>query len=798
MKLHLLAGTLALGLSVSITGTLRADVSAEQVRNSIDLGVKYLKSRQTANGSWTDYGPFHGGITSLCTLALLSSGVDPSDDSVQRALHYLRSVRPDKTYAVALQTMVFARAEPERDLSLIRRNVKWLEDTQVRGGSGHSGGVWSYGGSFRVGNGDNSNSQFALLALYEAELAGVSASSQTWRLAKAYWERCQNPDGSWGYMQQGGGSGAGTGSMTCAGITSLVIASDRVQANDARVVGNRIECCVPHDDKDADRVERGLRWLGQHYSVTHNPGAGANLLYYLYGLERVGRYTAKRFLPLPRRAGQPERADWYREGAECLVRRQDNIAGLWIGVGGGENVDIVGTSFAILFLSKGRWPVLIAKLQHSPGNDWNSHRNDLGNLTHYVERRWKRDLTWQVMDLRLATVEDLGQAPVAYLCGSQDPVPEGADIRKQLAQKLRDYVDRGGFLFAEAYGDGKSFNAGFRELMTLAFPEPEYRLHLLEPEHPIWQAEEKIDPNQLRPMWGIDFGCRTSVVYVPAEEPRASLSCLWELSRPGREEKYNHVVQAKIDAGLSLGINVLAYATNRELRPNDVQPRLTPAQQAGDRAERGRLYVATLRHPGGCNAAPRAIANLMDSAARELKIRAQVRSDLLSITDDALFDYHLVFMHGRTAFHLTDAERQRLRQYVERGGILLADSICASRAFTESFRREMETIFPKQKLERIPVTDPLLTKTYGGFDLKTVSRRDPAKPPAGGGPLEATIHKVPPDLEGIKFGDRWGVIFSQYDLSCALERHDSLECRGYVRQDAARIGLNVILYSLQQ
>ena len=191
-------------------------------------------------------------------------------------------------------------------------------------------------------------------------------------------------------------------------------------------------------------------------------------------------------------------------------------------------------------------------------------------------------------------------------------------------------------------------------------------------------------------------------------------------------------------------------------------------------------------------------SNLMDAAARELKIRTHVREEPLDITDDALFDYHLVFMHGRTAFHLTDAERQRLRQYLERGGMLLADSICASRAFSESFRREMAAIFPDHKLERIPVDDPLLSTTYGGFDLRTVSRRDPAGGRAGGEPLEATVHKVPPDLEGIKFGDRWGVVFSPYDLSCALEKHDSLECRGYTREDAARIGLNVVLYSLQQ
>jgi hypothetical protein len=63
--------------------------------------------------------------------------------------------------------------------------------------------------------------------------------------------------------------------------------------------------------------------------------------------------------------------------------------------------------------------------------------------------------------------------------------------------------------------------------------------------------------------------------------------------------------------------------------------------------------------------------------------------------------------------------------------------------------------------------------------------------------LNVAVRRVPPELEGIRMDDRYGVIFSQFDLSCALEKHDSLECRGYTREDAARIGLNVLLYALQ-
>jgi hypothetical protein len=793
MKRRFAAVALVAGLFGSVVGAPRAEVTPEQVGNSIDRGVRFLLGQQNQDGSWSDQGILNqpGGVTALCTLALLNSGVEPSHPQMQKALEYLRKIPPERTYVVSLQTMVFAQAEPDRDRLLIGRNVRWLEGKQIS--DEQNKGAWSYPG---LGSGDNSNSQFALLALHEAERVGVTAGDRTWRLAKTYWENCQNPDGSWGYNRQ---IPIGSGSMTCAGITSLVIAADRVQASDARVIGDRIECCAGREPGDDNRIQRALIWLGQHYSVSHNPNSGAWLLYYLYGLERAGRMTGQRFIPLPSRAGQPDRADWYREGAEVLVNKQESLSGFWSSPSLSEDKPPIGTSFALLFLSKGRWPVLLSKLRYCDGDDWNRHRNDIGNLTRYVEGRWRRDLTWQVIDLRLASVDDLVQTPVAYLCGSESPLPDDPAQRKRLAQKLRDYLDGGGFLLAEADCGSRGFDDGFRALIGEMFPEPEYKLRLLEPEHPIWYAEEKVDPRQLRPLWGVEFGCRTSVVYVPPDppsDPRPSLSCLWELARPGRGAKYSPVVQKQIDAGLSLGINVLAYATNRELKTKEQSFRPTTASRPEDRIERGRLYVANLRHPGGCETAPRALANLMDAASRELKIQTWVRAAPLNITDDALFDFHLVFMHGRTAFRLTDAERRQLKLFIERGGMLTADSICGSTAFSESFRREMAAIFPNPKMEPIPPDDPLLGTLYGGFDLRTVSRRDPAT--TGAGRLAAAVRQVPPDLEGIKLGDRWGVIFSQYDLSCALEKSNSLECRGYTREDAARIGLNVVLYSLQQ
>lgn len=776
---RLLLTTIALSvLLTSTTRQLHAEgITAETVEASMKLAIKYLKKRQhPEKGSW----PAHGNsdTTGLCALALINAGVPLDDPAIEKALTFLRDTgKPTNTYSAALQTMVFTVASPGRDRALIERNVRWLEATQFTGD--RNPGAWSYG-KVDLG-GDPSNTQFALLALFEAQKLGITVKDTVWRRSLDYWRGIQSSDGGWGY---GRGRDA-SGSMTCAGVASLIICSGGLSAGDATVEGTTVNCCnaSPADE----HLARGLRWLERHFTIRANPIAAnvgraspAAYYYYMYGLERVGRFSGRRFF---------EKHDWYREGAERLVSLQDKTVGNWLGPNHGEEEPHIATALALLFLGKGARPVILGKLAHSVGDgesitsqrDWNRHRAAAQQLTNYVGKSWKRELTWQTIDVRAATVDDLLQAPVLFISGRDD-----LNLTDEQIDTLREYVNQGGFIFAERACGGEGFDKKLRALAGKLFPDSTMRL--LPSDHPIWFAEEKVPAKYQRTLYGVDACCRTSLVYSDGD-----LSCYWELDTGGRKNDYAPEVQEEIQATLDIGRNVLAYATNRELKAK-IRESVSVVESLGP-PTRSTLRVPKLAHSGGGDDAPNAVGNLLRLASKQLEIRIDPKRDLLNAEDPKLFEYPLVYIHGRRSFQWNLAQRKNLAEYLERGGVIFGDAICASESFAKSFREEIKGILPDAKLVRLNADHPLYSDAFRGFDLSRVTLRSPR---GGAGGLTAKLTKTRPELEAVILNGKIAVVFSPNDLSCALENSTSFECKGYIKEDAERIGVNVILYALQQ
>jgi hypothetical protein len=523
-------------------------VLGEQVEQAIRAGVQYIKRPQHEDGSWDDpEREASTGGTSLAALALLAAGEKPDSPAIVKALGFLRNFGPENlrsTYAISLQTMVYAAAEPEKDRSRIAANVAWLERAQIKKGDKVNWpGSWTYSEIKRTRPGDCSNTSFALRGLQAAAEAGIPVKPEVWSATRAYWRNCQKRDGAWAYTPD---STVTKASLTCAGISSLIMAnrwSDALAGHE--LIRNDLIPSCGSAGVDTS-LKSGTDWLGNHFSVKQNSGSGQQwLYYYLWGLEHAGRLTGERLF-----GGH----DWYQSGAEELVRNQDKLWGFWQGALN-EQDKLVATSFALLFLARGRTPVLINKLRHAPGNDWDNDSSDVRNLVSTVSRDWKSQLSWQILDPDQANVADISRVPIVFFNGHESP-----QFSASAKQKLREYVEQGGSVFAEACCGRAEFDLGFRELIKEMFPEREHELRPLADDHPVWKAKNKLVPGSYA-ISGVRHGARTSIFYSSKD-----VSCYWNQA--------NHASSSPaVLKAIRLGQNVVDYTTSRKLPPDKLSVR---------------------------------------------------------------------------------------------------------------------------------------------------------------------------------------------------------------------------------
>ncbi len=542
--------------------------------------------------------------------------------------------------------------------------------------------------------------------------------------------------------------------MTCAGVASLIICGSRRFQSAEHLQGETIRQCG--EGALDPFLNRGIDWLANHFDVRQNLGHGQQWkIYYLYGLERAGRLAGVRFF------GQN---DWYRLGAEELVRTQNKVSGFW--TGGGEN-EIVGTSLAVLFLAKGRAPVLINKLGHLPRGDWNKDADDVRNLVGVVSREWKHLLTWQVVDPSTATIQDMLQAPIAFFNGHDAPEFPG-----RARQNLREFVEQGGFIFAEACCGSAEFDQGFKRLIKEIFPEDEYRLRPLSPDHPVWRAKHLLIP-EIHPLWGIEHGCRTVVIYSPQD-----LSCYW--NQVERSPTNPAVIKA-----FRVGENVIDYATGREMPADKLAIREVHDFKA-DAPKRGALRIAKLKHAGEWNIAPQAIPNLMETLRRppfKYRCRDHPEGPVRARSELDLLPAGLHPRPGGPAARQTTTFRRCAGTSNREAEHCSPMPRAAARRSTLRFAASSPSSCRTARSSLSPTTT-ICTRKGSGSISKTSST-----------PRQRAVPAVFPSSKGSRSTTTGRSSTRSIDIGCALERHTGLDCKGYTHASAAKIAANIVIYA---
>ncbi|NLP11394.1 DUF4159 domain-containing protein [bacterium] len=193
--------------------------------------------------------------------------------------------------------------------------------------------------------------------------------------------------------------------------------------------------------------------------------------------------------------------------------------------------------------------------------------------------------------------------------------------------------------------------------------------------------------------------------------------------------------------------------------------------------------VARLKYGGGGDWYNDAsmIPNLLDYFQRVTGARCAKQEGRVSLLDENLFIYPVLFMTGHGRIFFTDREAARLRQYLQSGGFLFADD---DYGMDEHFRREMKKVFPDKALLAIPFSHPVFHSFYSfAKGLPKTHEHD------GGSP----------EAWGYFHSGRLVVLYSyNANISDGWADPEVHKDPPEVREQALQMGVNILFYAMTQ
>jgi hypothetical protein len=750
---------LALVLTGSLTAPSFAAVSSQKIDEAIVKAKRFLYSQQQPAGRWetdperqgTDHqawqsmqGDTYGGYTALCTYALLAGGESPNSPQMKSAINFLKHVDMVGTYAIAMRLQVWLLIP--HDSAEIKAMIHKDADTLMRGintGNEINKGMWDY-----LGQGprlDISVSQYGVLGLWAAQQSGVvDVGPARWKLLEAAWRHNQQIDGGWYYGPEITNE---TPAMTAAGVASLFITSDYLHADEG-------VACVGTPGNPW--IERGLAWIEKNYDQI-----GDNQ-YAMYGIERIGTASGYKYFASH---------DWYGDLAGQLVASQSDD-GSWTGTYPGAR-PINSTCFGLLFLARGRAAVMMNKLDYGVHSNatsryteetWNERPRDAANLASWTGHQTEMFLNWQTVNLAAAP-EELHDAPILYMTGN-----EALNIKPEEARTLKMFIQQGGMVLANADCGHTAFAESFEALGKSMFGRA---FRPLPAGHPAFTHEQfpakhwRVRPNVL----GLTNGIRELMILIPDSDPAR----WWQspASAAGHEDAYE------------LGTDLYQYSTDRSpwTKGDSYIVLPDPAIQATRRIKVARLEVGTNwdPEPAGWK---RLAAVMHNRDGVDLAVfNAMTGQGVLAAAD-------VVHLTGTTDFTLTDAARQELKAFVDKGGTLVVDAAGGSLPFADAASQELKTLFGATAVtaldKTLPRDHPIFT--LPGHKVENFTYRPWARANSVGALKD-------PRIRGIQIGNRVGVFFSREDLSAGLVGEPIDGIIGYTPDTATDIMRNILLYS---
>lgn len=741
MTCWLLAGFMGL-----VWGGWSWAASPAEVENALNRAKQWLYSQQNAEGNWEGVpaptttggsdvtGGQWGGLTSIATYALLAAGESPQDPRIVRASQWLREQNVVGIYALGCRANVWnLQSAREQYRDVIRKDAAVLM-TALRRQSGRAQGMYHY---TPAGQGyDHSASQYGVLGMWALADAGFEVPQDYWRIVDAAWRRNQNKNGSWSYIYRNDESDQRM-SMTTAGVATLFITQDFLYTG-AETRGNISN----------PNIDLGLQWVADNWRDTFTSG---RIYYTLYGIERIGVASGYKYFGT---------IDWYKEGARFLVQRQ-SANGSW--------GNLPDTCFAILFLSRGRAPVMMNKLQYDIGGregHWNQRPRDAANIARWVGRQIERDLNWQIVNLKV-DADELHDAPILYIAGNQ-----ALNFTQEEKDKLKSYLEQGGMILANADAGARAFVDSLRRLGRELFPDYEFRPL---PQGHVIYTNQQFPASQWRrrpEVQAMSNGVRELILILPSGDPARS----WQLRDTGRNEEVHQ-----------LASNIFLYAVDKQnLRTKgetyivNRDPNIVPTRT---------IKVARLQYDGNWNPEPGGWRR--QDAVMNNSFRVGIETIPVELSKGMIPDQvKIAHLTGTGAFKFNEAQRTQIKDFIDGGGTLIIDAAGGSSEFNLAIQTELSAMFPDH-----------------AASLETLLRPDHPIYAAAGRRLDRVGYRMftrtilptselrTPRLRGIEMDGRLAVVYSQEDLSAGMVGQPVDGIVGYDPATATALMSHVLMYA---
>jgi len=425
-------------------------------------------------------------------------------------------------------------------------------------------------------------------------------------------------------------------------------------------------------------------------------------------------------------------------------------------------------------------PVMFVKIKSQYGLiDWASRPNDLNNLLQGMKE--KVDVNFASECLYFSEINtDPEKNPIIYRSGHFR-----FKLKPEERKRLREYLLNGGMLILNTGMGSKPFFDSAQDELTAIFPE--LKIQRLSADHPIFhsyydlgqveyrQGVRKTGYTSSEPLfYGITVDCRTVAVI-----SRWCMASGWDAVND------DSIMGYSVDSSQKLGINLMSYATAQRAWAKNASHAMKFVDE--DQTKAGKTFVAQIVYAGEWKTRHNGLSILLQQFNKRTDIPVKFGHQDIALSDSKIYDAPLIYLTGHDQFQLNAAEIKNLRDYLLKGGFLLAEACCGRKGFDASFRREIKKVLPEQTLTPVPAESQL-------FSLPNQTKMLGVTPAFASTLGNKT--SVAPQLLGIELNGQYAVMYSPYAMSGGWEMAQNPYAIGYDDASSLLIGENILMYAI--